>query len=124
SSSDQQTELGDISYQHEHDKDSQEIPEKLAEYGLNLHLSYLNTYKQSSSHRRCNGSDAKIEDHHNNKVDGVHSQGCAYRQENRCKDQAGRCHVHKSTYDQQDDIDNKQDHKFIVADSQQALRNQ
>ena len=32
------------------------------------------------------------------------------------KIRAGRCHIHEGTYDQQDNVDDKQDHKLIVAD--------
>ena len=53
-------------------------------------------------------------------MNGVHSQCLTDRQKDRGKDQARRCHVHKSTYDQQQDIDNKQDHVTVIADTKHS----
>ena len=53
-------------------------------------------------------------------MNGVHSQCLTDRQKDRGKDQARRCHVHKSTYDQQQDIDNKQDHIAVIADTKHS----
>ena len=53
-------------------------------------------------------------------MNGVHSQCLTDRQKDRGKDQACRCHIHKSTYDQQQDIDNKQDHVTVIADTKHS----
>lgn len=116
-----QTELWDISYQHEHNENRCEIYQKLSEHSLYLDISHLNTNKQCSAHRRRNGSDTEIEDQHDTKVDGVHAKCSTHWKENRGKDQAGRCHIHKSTYDQQDHIDQQEDDDLIAADGQQTV---
>ena len=94
-----QTQLRNVGYQHQHDKDSQEIPQKLPEYSFNLHLSYLNAYKQGSSHRRGDGSDTQVENHHDTEMDSIHTKSRTHRKENRCKNKAGRSHIHKGTND-------------------------
>ena len=50
-------------------------------------------------------------------MDRVHSQCLTDGQEDRGKDQACRCHIHKSTYDQQQDVDNEQDHVTAYKDN-------
>ena len=111
-----QTEDRHIGHDHQYNENRQEIPQQLSEYRFYLNLSYLNTNEQGGSYRRCDGSDTQVEDHHDTEMDGIHTQSCTHRKEDRGENQAGRRHIHKGTYDQQDNIDDKQDHIFVIAD--------
>ena len=42
---------------------------------------------------------------HGTEMDCCHSKCSTYRQEDRCEDQAGRCHIHKCSYDQQHNME-------------------
>lgn len=88
-----QRKLRNIGHEHQYGKNSCKIDQELLHNSLNLYSAHFYTYKQSSSNRRGNRSDTQVEDHHNSKMYGIHSQCLAYRQENRCKDQAGRRHI-------------------------------
>ena len=48
-------------------------------------------------------------------MDCAHTKLCTNRKEDWCKDQAGRCHIHKGTNYQKNDIDQEQDDKFVDA---------
>ena len=81
-----------VGHQHQYNKDGSKVVNQRPDHLLDLGFSYLYTYEKGGSHRRRDGTDTQVKDHHDTEMNGVHPQCLADGQEDGGEDQAGRCH--------------------------------
>ena len=72
-----QADLRHIGDQHQHSKNRGKIGDQLFEHRFDLDAADLTADKQRGADRRGDGADAQVENQHDAKMDGVHTQSLA-----------------------------------------------